>query len=375
MSEGVHAKVIRIVCPSCQAAYEVPQAAISAGGRDVQCSACGHNWFQLWLPGPAAPESPAAASGTADKSAAPRASERPPEAAGAETGWGFAEGPQAPLEGGPPLPSVLAGRARRAVPPRPPAAGMQPPAAPPLEEEPELDLPFPPRRKLDPGVLAVLKEEAETEARARRRDAGMPLESQDELPLAPRPRRSPGEVRDRLARLQQAERSSGESAMRWRPSGENPGNEPDPEAEAPLDPPQGGFRPMPPLSDNEPAPDLSSLLSDRAGMAPSPPPERPAQVPVPREIRSGLPVAARSRALAQVEAAEVRRGFRIGFLTPVAAALILLAAYLAAPALSRHLPVAAPALERVIAGGDAVQERLARGILGMFGQDGRADGS
>ncbi|MBE3638090.1 zinc-ribbon domain-containing protein, partial [Mangrovicoccus sp. HB182678] len=41
---------MRIICPACQAAYDVPESAIAAGGRDVQCSACGHNWFQLWLP-------------------------------------------------------------------------------------------------------------------------------------------------------------------------------------------------------------------------------------------------------------------------------------------------------------------------------------
>ncbi len=364
MREGVHAKVIRIICPSCQAAYEVPQAAIPAGGRDVQCAACGHNWFQLWLPGPAA----------AEKAVPGPAEAAPPKRSEAAVGWGCAESPPPPLEGTPPLPSVLAGRARRPQAPRPPAP-VPPTAAPPaLEEEPELDLPLPPRRKLDPGVLAVLKEEAETETRARRRDAGMALESQDELPLAPRPRRSPGEVRDRLARLQDAERKSGDAGMRWRPSGENPGCEPDPEAEAPLQPPQGGFRPMPPLSENEPAPDLSSLLSDRAGIAPAPR-DQPPQVPVPRDIRSGLPVAIRSRELTPLEAAEIQRGFRIGFLVPVAVVLAGLALYLAAPGLALHLPAAAPALERVIAHGDAVQEGLARGILGMFGQESGADGS
>ncbi|WP_236638406.1 zinc-ribbon domain-containing protein [Mangrovicoccus ximenensis] len=106
MLEGVHAKVIRIVCPACQAAYDVPQAAISAGGRDVQCSACGHNWFQLWLSGPAG-------AGSADASPGPAR----PQAAGAEASWGFAEGPQPPLGEAPPLPSVLG------APGTPPAPG------------------------------------------------------------------------------------------------------------------------------------------------------------------------------------------------------------------------------------------------------------
>ncbi|WP_138465116.1 zinc-ribbon domain-containing protein [Poseidonocella sp. HB161398] len=357
MQQGEHAKVIRIICPACQAAYDVPQAAIAAGGRDVQCSACGHNWFQLWLPDrPAAGAEPAPA---------------PPAASARES----APVPAPPVdpaemaEDGPPLPSVLAGRARRAAPPAAP-----PPPMPAIDEEPELDLPLPPRRRLDPDVLAVLKAEAETETRARRREAeGMPWAIEAVPQPQARPRRSPSEVRDRLSRLQEAERGS-EAGIRWRPSGENPGNEPDPEVEAPLVPPQGGFRPMPPLSDNAPAPDLSSLLQDRADIAPDP--VLPDPAPQPGEIRSGLPVLSRSRALtrAEVQAAELRRGFRIGFFVPVALAAVLLALYLAAPWAAGRMPAAAPFLERIAAHGDVVQERLAGAILGVFGQEG-PDGS
>lgn len=38
---------MRIICPNCEALYEIEAEAIPPGGRDVQCSACGHNWFQL----------------------------------------------------------------------------------------------------------------------------------------------------------------------------------------------------------------------------------------------------------------------------------------------------------------------------------------
>lgn len=37
---------MRLTCPNCAAKYEVEDAAIPRGGRDVQCSACGHTWFQ-----------------------------------------------------------------------------------------------------------------------------------------------------------------------------------------------------------------------------------------------------------------------------------------------------------------------------------------
>jgi predicted Zn finger-like uncharacterized protein len=38
---------MRLICPNCSAEYEVDDAAIPDTGRDVQCSNCGHGWFQL----------------------------------------------------------------------------------------------------------------------------------------------------------------------------------------------------------------------------------------------------------------------------------------------------------------------------------------
>ena len=38
---------MRLICPNCDAEYQVDDAAIPEGGRDVQCSNCGHAWFQL----------------------------------------------------------------------------------------------------------------------------------------------------------------------------------------------------------------------------------------------------------------------------------------------------------------------------------------
>jgi predicted Zn finger-like uncharacterized protein len=39
--------LMRISCPNCSAQYEVEDTAIPDAGRDVQCSACGHAWFQM----------------------------------------------------------------------------------------------------------------------------------------------------------------------------------------------------------------------------------------------------------------------------------------------------------------------------------------
>lgn len=38
---------MRLICPNCDAQYEVDDSVIPEGGRDVQCSSCGHSWFQV----------------------------------------------------------------------------------------------------------------------------------------------------------------------------------------------------------------------------------------------------------------------------------------------------------------------------------------
>lgn len=43
---------MRLTCPNCDAQYEIDDALVPAGGRDVECSACGQVWFQ----GAAAPK-------------------------------------------------------------------------------------------------------------------------------------------------------------------------------------------------------------------------------------------------------------------------------------------------------------------------------
>ncbi len=68
---------MRILCPSCQAAYEVPDKLLSSGPRKVRCAKCGGDWMAE-----AEPE-PAPVGGEAEPEmprAAPRAPERlPPE--------------------------------------------------------------------------------------------------------------------------------------------------------------------------------------------------------------------------------------------------------------------------------------------------------
>lgn len=37
---------MRLICPNCDAQYEIADNAIPSDGREVQCSNCGHTWFQ-----------------------------------------------------------------------------------------------------------------------------------------------------------------------------------------------------------------------------------------------------------------------------------------------------------------------------------------
>ena len=74
---------MRLICPNCGATYEVPDDVIPKTGRDVQCSNCGHTWFER----PGAPEAAEAAgapelAAVEDVDAAPEPeAEQAPEAA------------------------------------------------------------------------------------------------------------------------------------------------------------------------------------------------------------------------------------------------------------------------------------------------------
>lgn len=52
---------MRLICPNCDAQYDVAADAIPPSGRDVQCSSCNYTWFQTGtksgaLPGPKMPD-------------------------------------------------------------------------------------------------------------------------------------------------------------------------------------------------------------------------------------------------------------------------------------------------------------------------------
>lgn len=132
---------MRLTCPNCDAQYEVDDRAIPDTGRDVQCSNCGHAWFQLPPHVEEALDDEAATFGDSPEPAPPPAV-APPVAAMPE-----------------------------------PEDEPEPEPAPPAADEPR-------RRALDESVQAVLREEAERERRAREAERG-PIETQPDLGLPP----------------------------------------------------------------------------------------------------------------------------------------------------------------------------------------------
>lgn len=171
-------KGMRLICPNCDAQYEVASDAIPAGGRDVQCSNCGHGWYQLpeivaagaeppsfgapeelgyRTPPPPAPKPPPAEAAPAVAEPAPTA----PEPAASEP----APVPE-PAEPQPASP-VFADLPESAE----PAETLVIPGAAEEDEEEAAPAPPPPRRSLDESLLAVLREEAEREAEQRKAEA------------------------------------------------------------------------------------------------------------------------------------------------------------------------------------------------------------
>ena len=153
---------MRLVCPNCDAKYEVPDDAIPESGRDVQCSSCGHAWFQLRPEAEAAAEEEAALFGddlaeTEDEPTAEAAPD-PMPAPAIEPVSETAPEPAPP----PPPPAAEDGDARE---PDADAAAIA------ALIGAETAAAAAPRQELDADVRAVLREEAERESEARRTEA------------------------------------------------------------------------------------------------------------------------------------------------------------------------------------------------------------
>lgn len=246
---------MRLICPNCDAEYEVDDAAIPETGRDVQCSNCGHAWFQL------PPEIELAL-------------EQEDELFG-QTGASD------------PLPADFADD----DPPPPPVAPVEPV-----------------RRNVDENLLAILREEAEREAAARRAE-GAPLESQPDLGLA-----------------------------------------------------------APAATTGVAAAATSQRIAQMKGIDPPPPPRtgpRRDLLPDIEEINSSLKgnVALDTADTDAKGGATRARGFRSGFAFAMVIALLAAAVYTAAPRISAHLPAAEGAMTAYVASVDNARVWLDGAVL------------
>ena len=166
---------MRLICPSCNAQYEVDDSVIPETGRDVQCSSCGHTWYQMPAAhGRGASSEQPPVEEEAETAPAPKGhtSGEPPTAAEAISDIAAAEeDPNAEfyeeiieeetvigiITPGASLPADDEIRAAE-------SEGEPEEAA---AEEPPL-----PEREVDPSVLSILREEAEAEIRQRQIESG-----------------------------------------------------------------------------------------------------------------------------------------------------------------------------------------------------------
>lgn len=324
---------MRLICPSCGAQYEVDESVIPDAGRDVQCSNCGHAWFQRSAAQLKAEEehradlsrqAEAATQPAVESSPAPEHAPEPEpvqdRAPASEPGKPVFEAEAEKLE------EPRADDAEEDGEPRPAEIDEAPddafaeagdpdaeaPEAAELEEDEddEQAVPAPPvpervRRELDDSVRDVLREEAEREVRARVAE-GQPVETQTEMGLAAAigaaraTTVTPQEaVRDRVARLRGDDDELDDEALVSR------------------------------ASRRELLPDIEEInstlraTSDRG--------DEPASVDAPETLRRR------------------RSGFRLGFSTALILALVALVVYLLAPTLSQSVPALEPALSGYVA--------------------------
>ncbi|WP_347312204.1 zinc-ribbon domain-containing protein [Defluviimonas sp. SAOS-178_SWC] len=325
---------MRLICPSCGAQYEVDESVIPDGGRDVQCSNCGHAWFQRsarQLTAAAEEEARAteAAPAVAEPEIGTETAEQPePEPSAAEepeSETAVAEQPE-PEPEEPPAPEVDEPEPAEAEPEATQEATSEEAeeteeeeavAEPPVEAEAEADQPAPMaeeppapervRRTLDDAVKNVLREEAERETRARQAE-GSTLESQPDLGLAATVSAvvaSAAEEPDRVARVRGDEHDLDDDALVSR------------------------------ASRRELLPDIEEInstlraTSERDG--------EPAAIDAPETL------------------ARRRSSFRMGFSTAILIAVLLFGLYLLAPLIAANFPAAEPILSGYVAGVDAVR--------------------
>ncbi len=271
---------MRLICPNCEAEYEVDDAAIPDTGRDVQCSNCGHAWFQL-----------------------------PPEIE-------LALEQEDELFGASGMPDPLPDLDADDEDPGPPPAGMA----------------DPPKRSIDENLMAVLREEAEREAAARKAESAAPIETQTELGLsAPAAAAAAAAA---AAVVASAEQSRAAGAI-------------------PTPAHAGGL-----AAAARRIAQMKGLDPDAPPPAPPKPATRRDLLPDIEEINSSLKGGEAASATmddATEGPASNARGFRSGFAVAMLIAVLGLAAYVAAPRIVAMVPASESAVSAYVSGIDGAR--------------------
>lgn len=317
---------MRLTCPECGAQYEIDAALIPPEGRDVQCSNCSHTWFEL-SPAPSDLTDTPAPDAAAEEALA--ASEPSDATDGDDT-----DADDQTLDDD-------RDAAESDAEPETAEAGRTAPVAQ-HEDEPEEDadadgdwdwpktrvVPPPPvfaapdggapkrRSPADDATLEILREEADREIAKRRANEPDAIERQPDLGLgAPSPSQTPSRaLRARMARLR----------------GEDEGEGTDTEVEETYTAPR------------------RDLLPDI------------------EEIKSSLGPAHMGRGEAAGDEIERRKGFRAGFATSVAVAVLLVALYAWAPQIAESVPAAEGAIIAYVDLANAARD----GLSGLFRANG-----
>jgi predicted Zn finger-like uncharacterized protein len=270
---------MRLICPNCEAEYEVDDAAIPDMGRDVQCSNCGHAWFQL-----------------------------PPEIE-------LALEQEDELFGASGAVDPLTDLDEEDDTPPPPPAGMA----------------DTPKRSMDENLMAVLREEAEREAAARKAESGT-IETQTEMGLsAPAAAAAAAAAAAVVASAEQSSAAgvvptpahAGGLAAAARRIAQMKGLDPD--APPPAPPKPAARRDL--------LPDIEEINSSLKGAEP----------PVMADGDMGQ--SGQSNA----------RGFRNGFAVAMLVAVVALAAYVAAPRIVAMVPATEGVVNAYVSGVDGLR--------------------
>lgn len=310
---------MRMICPNCGAQYEVDDAVIPESGRDVQCSNCGHTWFEA---------SPLVGSGNASQAQDESTAEPAKEEIGVARARSFprnlsrevfednddddgtwsagdtrvqeteAERDAKLSDAVQAIAASSANETERDDDVEDVAeVGAMPVTARPL-----------PRRPADAAAIDILKEEADRELSKRRPPTSAALETQQDLGLNEVRKR---DVPSRALRARQAHLGE--------------------ESETPA----GDDR------------------SDDAYEAP-----RRDLLPDIDEINSTLKPASRKQEVPAEIAARQRSGFRAGFLLMIMSAVGAIFLYAQAPAIARALPQTEAPLIKFVDGANALRDRI-----------------